>query len=291
MSRPVVLFALADSPLAARVAARLAERDVPVCVLDLDAPLSGEPVTVRDAAVTWQGCDLGDAAALWCEQPVFPWPQMIPPPCDLPDAANFERWRHYQREARALAVAALAAAAETVPLLGSLAAAHLAVMPTVALDRLAAAGLDVQPWRVTAAPPGSGELVRDATGRDRWHRPAAVAPSGRPRRYLAPVAGPVTEVLVIGGAVAAARRWPNAAAWNAGDAGAPAAAGDLAEPACRGARALDLEILQVALAGGMPAAAILEADAAPDLAAWDALAAGAVAAALAERLAALAARP
>lgn len=286
MSRPVVLLGLPDSPLAARIAALLAARDVPALCLGLDAPLDGEPVTVRDAAITWQGVDLADAAALWCEAPVFPWPQMVPPPCPLPDAENFERWRHYQREARALAVGALAAACDVAPALNAPAAAHLALMPTVALDRLAAAGLPVAPWRVAADDARDDEVTVGATGADRWHRPAA-APTDGPRLHIA-ARGAVSALLLVDGAGVAAQGWADAAAWAGGAPGARLALDGVAAPlrtrAEEAAAALHVDIVQVAFTTD----AILRADTAPDLLAWDNLTDHAVAAALARRLAALA---
>ena len=73
---------------------------------------------------------------------------------------------------------------------------------------------------------------------------------------------------------------------------APTAATETAAPLVelgrRCAAALELEILQVACAESVTGPTVLRADAAPDLAAWDAPAAGAVAEALSRRLAALA---
>jgi hypothetical protein len=293
MNRPVVLLARAESLLAASVAELLTANNFPTLILDIDAPVNGEPVTVRDDHVRWQGHDLGAAAALWIEDPIFPWPQMIPSPCPLPDVANFERWRHYQREARALAVAALAAAGATAPVLNPVGSAHLAVSLTAALDHLAAAAVPVHPWRVTGGAIAPDELAVDAVGSDRWHRPAAV-PAGSARLCFAPVPGTVTELLLIGGDVAATRRWAQAADWawcpaRTEPTVATEAAAPLAELGRRCAAALELEILQVACVENATGPAVLRADAAPDLAAWDAQAAGAVAAALARRLAALAA--
>lgn len=286
MSRPVVLLGRPESPLAARIAARLAAADIPALCLDLDAPLNGEPVTVRDDHITWQGCDLAAAAALWCEAPVFPWPQMVPPPCPLPDAENFERWRHYQREARALAVGALAAACDVVPAINAPSAAHLAITPTVALDRLAAAGLPVAPWRVAGDDARSDEITIDATGADHWHRPAG-APADGPRLHIT-ASGAVTALLVIAGEIVAAQHWDAAAAWAAGAPGACVDAAQLAAPlrarAEQAAAALAADIVQLAC----DTDAILRADAAPDLLNWDDLTDHTVAAALARRLAALA---
>lgn len=293
MNRPVVLLARSESLVAERVAGILAAGGFSTLILDIDAPINGDPVTVRDERVHWQGHDLAAAAAIWLEEPVFPWPQMIPPPCPLPDVANFERWRHYQREARSLAVAAVSVAGATVPVLNPVGSFHLAVSPSVALDRLAAAGVPVHPWRVTGGAPDPDELSVDAVGRDRWHRPIGV-PAESPRLCFAPTPGAVMELLLIGGETAAARRWTQAADWT--QAAAPARPVDPAEIVApmaglgrRCAAVLELEILQVAcLEGGMEPAVLL-ADAAPDLAAWDVPAAGVVAAALARRLAALAA--
>jgi len=291
MPAPVVLLGIADSPVSERLAGLLEDADVRVKVLDLDAPLAGEPVTVRGPQVIWQGTALHEAAVLWLERPVFPWPQMLPAPCPLPDAENFNRWRTYQREARALAVAALATAAEQVTVVNPPASVHLAVAPTVALDRLARAGLPVAPWSVGPAP-GPDETpsaVLDATGRDRWH-PAGPLPPDAPRLALAPGPGAVTELLVVGGEIAGARQWPDTRGWAAADPSAepdpiPAPPADLAR---RATIALDLEVLQIACRTDGEESAVLLADAAPDLAAWDSHLAGAPAAILARRLAALA---
>lgn len=286
MSRPVVLLGRPDSPLAARIAAQLAAADMPALCLDLDAPLNGEPVTVRDDHVTWQGCDLGAAAALWCEAPVFPWPQMVPPPCPLPDAENFERWRHYQREARALAVGALAAACDVAPAINAPSAAHVAITPTVALDRLAAAGLPVAPWRVGGDDARTDEVSVDATGADHWHRPGP-APAAPPRLHLT-ATGPVTALLVIAGEVVAAQGWDDAASWAAGAPGTRVDTVQLAAPlrarAEQAAAALAADIVQLSCDND----AILRADTAPDLLHWDNLTDHTVAAALARRLATLA---
>lgn len=293
MNRPVVLLARSESLLAARVAELLTATNVPTLILDIDAPINGEPVTVRDDHVRWQGHDLGAAAALWLEDPLFPWPQMIPSPCELPDVANFERWRHYQREARALAVAALAVAGATVPVLNPVGSAHLAVSLTAALDHLAAAGVPVHPWRVTGGATALDELVVDAVGSDRWHRPASV-PAGSRCLCFAPVPGAVTELLLIGGDVVATRCWPHAADWTQPPAHiAPVVATDAAAPLAELGRrcvaVLELEILQVACVESATGPAVLRAAAAPDLAAWEAQAAGCVTAALARRLTVLAA--
>lgn len=286
MNRPVLLFGRPDSSLAPGIAARLQASGLAAHVLAIDAPLDGEPVTVRDDAVTWQGHDLRAAAALWCEDPVFPWPQPLPPPCELPDAANFARWRRYQREARSLAVSALAIACETVPALNPPIAAHLALAPTVLLDALAAAGVPVHPWRVAAGDPEPGEAAGDATGTDRWHRPGP-APAGAPRLLHAPLGGAVEAVLLVDGAAVVAGAWPSLAAWAAGGPAAPAdAAGATLETARAAARALALPLALVACGDGR----VLRVDAAPDLAEWDAMTAdGAVAAAIARKLAAMAA--
>ncbi len=310
MDRPVVLLARPESLLAEHVAGILTAGGLSTLILDIDAPINGEPVTVRDDHVCWQGHDLAAAAAIWLEEPVFPWPQMVPPPCPLPDVANFQRWRHYQREARSLAVAAMSVAGASVPVLNPVGTFHLAVAPTVALDRLAAAGLPVHQWRVTCSTPSPGELTIDAVGHDRWHRPTAV-PAGSPRLCFAPAAGAVMELLLIGGDVAAARHWTQAADWTRSNERPQAAtlarfvestevSAPLVALGRRCAAVLELEILQVAcLEGGQEPAvlpAVLLADAAPDLAAWDVPAAGhkaaaqdVVAIAIARRLAALAA--
>jgi hypothetical protein len=115
------------------------------------------------------------------------------------------------------------------------------------------------------------------------------------------------ELLLIGGDVAAARRWTQAADWARSNERRQAATlarfvestEMSAPPAALGRRCaavLELEILQVACLEGGQEPAVLLADAAPDLAAWDVPAAGhhaaaqdVVAIAIARRLAALAA--
>ncbi len=306
MTRPIVLFAHEGSELAAALAARLAAVQRPHRLLALDAPLGGEAVTVRGARVVWQGCELDAAGALWLAQPLFPWPQPLLPPCELPDLQNVQRWIVYQREARALAVAALQVAAETVPALNPIGAAHLAVAPAVALDLLAARGLPVQPWRIAsfdapgaAAAAAVDPVAVDAAGRDRWHQPAAL-PAAAPRLSFDGYAGAVVEVLVVGGEAIGARSWTHAAAWAAvrngereqaadPDAGTACDPAPWAQLGCAATAALALEMAAVSVAAEPRAsAAIMLVDAAPDLDAWERLLDGAVSAALARRLGAVA---
>lgn len=289
MTPPVVLLGLPDSPLGPRLADLLTAQGWTTQLLDLDATLNGEPVTVRGDTVVWQGCPLHEAAAIWLEQPLFPWPQMLPAPCPLPDVENFERWRTYQREARALAASALAVAGDHVPVINPLVSAHLAVTPTAVFDLLAAADLPVHPWRI-GAPPGPSDLVLDATGHERWH-PAAPLPDDAPRLVIDSVDGPVTDMLIVDDAVVGARAWADGLTWAAASQ-APVGAdagGDLMDLGRRVITVLGLEVTQVTCAGTMEGPVVLRANAAPRLAAWDDLLNGAVATALARRLADLAA--
>jgi len=291
MPAPVALLGIENSPLPERLAGLLAQEGVPTRLLNLDAPLAGEPVTVRGAEVVWQECALHTAAVLWLERPVFPWPQMLPAPCPLPDVENFNRWRAYQREAQALAVAALAAAAEQVPVVNPPSSAHLAVAPTVALDRLTAAGLPLVPWRV--GPARDSDVVSvgilDATGHDRWH-PAGALPPDAPRLSFDDDDGTVTELLVVGGKIVGTRQWPDTANWAASDptTTATVAPAPLTGLALRAATALALEVVQIACRNDSAQAAVLLAEAAPDLTTWDTHLDGAASTALARRLVVLA---
>lgn len=291
MTSAVALLGIADSPLVDSLAGRLEKMGAAVWVLDLDAPLQGEPVTVRGDEVSWQGRPLQTAAVVWLEQPVFPWPQMLPPPCPLPDVENFNRWRTYQREAQALAVSALATVAEQVRFVNPPSSAHLAVAPVVILDRLTVAGLPVASWRVDSAldQDQGSPVVCDATGRDRWH-PAGVLPTSAPRITWPDLGGEVVELLVIGGGIAGSRRWPDAAAWSRSepdpaDNAAPDLVTDLAR---RAATTLTLEMVQVTCHHDGSAAEVMLVDAAPDITTWDAQLDGAPVSALAHRLAVLA---
>ncbi|MCK9995480.1 MAG: hypothetical protein KAH56_04275 [Candidatus Krumholzibacteria bacterium] len=274
--------------MAAGVSRRLNEQGLSVTNLDLDATLEGEPVTVNEAGAIWQGCALHEAPAIWLEMPVFPWPQALPPPFPIPDTENFRRWHTYQRESRALASSALALAADHVPIMNHPASSHLAVAPTVALDLLGSAGLPIQPWSL-GSPPETGELILDATGRDRWH-PAEALPDTAPRLGFAAVDGPVYEMLVIGDKIAGTFLWNDGPAWVAPQStptviNAPA---DLELLGKRAAEILNLEMIQVACAYGEGGPLLLGADAAPRLGVWNELLAGGLGAVLAQRLAILA---
>lgn len=282
MERPIILLQLPGSPLAGRIARRLGEAGVATRLGCLDAPLSGAAVTVRAGGVSWEGAELLEAGAVWVEAPLFPWPQSLPPPDPPPAGLTPQDWAVRQREARALAGAALFCAAEARPVVNHPLSAHLAASPAIALDRLARAGLPVHPWRLGAAAPGTAPAL-DAAGRDRWHAPSR-PPAGATALMPAPFAGPVESLLVVGGRLAARSVFADAAAWARGEAH-PALAAAAADPAARdlaagAASALALDLAAVSLHAG----AVLLCEAAPDLAAWDEAAAGAVAAAIAELL-------
>jgi len=291
MTGIIALFAAPASGLSSRLADLLAGRDAPARILHLDAPLRGEPVTVRGDRVTWQGFPLDEAAVLWIERPVFPWPQMLPPPFPLPDVENFHRWRGYQREARALAASALAVAAERATAVNPPASAHLAVAPVTALDALAAGGFPVAPWRVGPArePAELHCCSLDPVGRDLWH-PAGRRPPDAMRLVFPDLAGPVIEMLVVGPDVVGHRRWIDAAAWPEGgpDTVGPAALAGPAGLAVRAASALALETARVVCTDADPGARLLLVDAAPDWEEWDVRLGGAPASFLARRLASLA---
>ncbi|MEN8007976.1 MAG: hypothetical protein ABFS42_13235 [Candidatus Krumholzibacteriota bacterium] len=287
----VALLGVSDSPVSDRLRGLLAGMDIPARMLDLDAPLQGEPVTVRGDEVIWQGFALHTAAVVWIEKPVFPWPQMLPPPFPLPDVENFNRWRNYQREAQALAVSALATASESATVVNPPWSAHLAVAPITVLDKLADGGIPVAPWRVGSVSTDNQEPVVaiDATGHDRRH-PAGALPPDAPRLVFPSLGGEVMDVLLIGREIAGCRRWSDPAAWTSSepaqlDTSAPDQAADLASCV---ASTLALEIVQVSCVGGGEGPAVMTVDAAPDFNTWDTQLDGAPGSILAHRLAALA---
>lgn len=285
MTRTVALLACAESGLAAEVARGLDARGVAAAILDLEAPLDGKPVTIRGRGCVWQGCDLAGQDAVWLERPLFPWPQALLPrrPVESPD--DFGRWLRFQREARALAVSAIAVAAGSTRVANPPAAAHLAVSPALALDDVAAAGLPVQAWHIGPADDPAGI---DAVGTDLWHRPGTL-PAGASRLAWDGYDAPGRDVLMVFGEPAGALDWPDAAAWRAGRrepatatvADPPGAAVDLAR---RAVAALGLDIAAVSVTGDDPVR-ILVIDAAPDLAAWNGRLTGRVGAALVRGLA------
>lgn len=286
MPGAIVVLGTPGSPFGERLC-RFVEGE---CFLfDLDAPLRGEPVTVRPDAVRWQGADLSRAGAVFVESSTFLWPQPEPVPGGV-DAEALREAANADRDARSLLVSALRVVAGARPVVNDPATAHLAASPAVALAEVARAGAPVARWSLGPAPgAGSDAIVLDAAGPDLWHR-AARPPEGEPALVVEGVAGEVTSVLVVGGEPAGARSWADARAWSAGEAGARGdPAPSLAAVARAAASALSLEVAEVALSRGGPA--VLAVHPSPDLAGWDDDLGGRVAPVVAARLTTLAAAP
>jgi hypothetical protein len=312
-SSPIVLLGVEDSPVRQSIASHLHEIDIPCHVLSLDAPLQRKSVTLSSEALVWEGVDLLRAGAIWLEWPVFPWPQPLLPPDAYRDKQRYVQWSNFQREARALLVSAMAVAAEARPVVNRPAAAHLAVSPSLALDRLAQEGIVVHPWRLDKADCRSSDepVIRlDASGQDRWHSPRIPA-DDEPALILEPFSDDVLSVIVIGGRPAGALRYPDCERWSrqiqtgsvqtavtpdraAGSNGLPTqVAGVDGEPeaenlAVRAAVALSLDFAAISFRMSASQPAVLLCEAGPDLAAWDRALNGRVAAALAEHLISLA---
>lgn len=271
MTRGIVLLELTGSPFGPALGAALARRGALVRRVALDAPLAGRPVTIAPGRIAWDGADLLAARALFVETPLFPWPQAPLAAREFPSLSPAA-----EREARALALSALLAAAARVRCVNPPAARHLAAAPALALDLLGAAGVPVAPWRIAPAPADEdapdGWIVGDVAGRVRWHEPGRPAP-GEPA-LLARPDGPLAELLVCGAGVVAARREGEPIEPSA----VPAAVGALA---CRAARELELPVAEVVVACAPDGPCVLRLEAGPDLAAWDAASGGRVAEVLA----------
>lgn len=320
MEKPIVLIGMAGSPLAGEVAACLDSTAAAYYTLSLDAPLEGRPVTVAPGAVVWEGVDLLQGGAIFVEKPVFPWPQMQLPTEPFHLEFTHEQWVVFQREASSLVVSALLAAAEVRPVINPPAAAHLAVAPSIALDRLARDGIRIHPWSLEPAPSrdrsGAG-FVLDACGRDRWHSPRR-PPAGEPALVLEPFPGEVVTFIVVGRMPVGALRYDSGGAWaeamgmdNAGEqrrrdgsaAGKereecgtatgedrpeplddPHSIPEAADLAIRAAAVLGLDFAAVSIRTGVSPHSILLCEAGPDLASWNRFLDGRLAAALADHL-------
>lgn len=283
-----VLLRTPGSPLGDSLGRHLEEHGLHAALLDLDAPLRGEPVTVHPDRVLWQGTDLSAAAAILVERPVFPWPQ---PRCIeglIHDGVPDQDRAGAMREAWSLVASAIPAAACRGRVINPPAAAHLAASPAIALAGLGEAGLPVHPWRLAPAPDEpAGRLLLDAAGRDLAHEPGRPGP-----RDLAveadPVRGDVLFVLTAGGVPLGGLRFADAAAWLERSPEAalpperiPAAAAELS---ARAIAALGLAFGGVSVIPAEGAFRLLWLDAGPDLADWDARLEGRVARGLADFL-------
>lgn len=281
------------SPLGESLARRLGERGGQTRLLDLDAPLRGEPVTVRPGSVIWQEVDLIAAAAVLVERPVFPWPQPQRISELIRDGAPDPERVGAEREARSLIGSALPAAAESGRLVNPPSAAHFAASPAMALDALEDGGLAVHAWRLAPAPEETGgRLFLDAAGRDLWHEPGTPSP-GDMAIEPDPVPGELLSVLIAGENPLGGLRYADGEAWVAGKPVAPLAPdeipGNAAERACEAVKSLGLGFAAVTLIGEADRPSLLWFDAGPDLAAWDRALEGRVSTGLADYLIAVAA--
>ncbi|HUV35318.1 MAG TPA: hypothetical protein VMX58_00075 [Patescibacteria group bacterium] len=299
MEKPIVLIGIPGSSLADEVAASLERTAFPYYTRSLDAPLAGGPVTFAPGSVIWEGVDLLDAGAIFVERPVFPWPQARPPAERSHTDFTNEQWIVFQREASSLIVSAILAAADVRPVVNPpAAAAHLAISPSIALDRLAIEGIPVHPWSLEPAPPrdrsGAG-FVLDACGRDRWHTPERPR-TGEPSLVLEAFAGEVVTFIVVGGMSVGALRYDSGGLWAKWHE-AEGIGGEVPEPvpeaadlASRAAAALKLDYAAVSICTGTSPLSVLLCEAGPDLAAWNGILGGRLAHALADHLASVASK-
>lgn len=281
------------SALGVSLARRLEELGAGSALLDLDAPLRGEPVTVGAGSVAWQGVDLAEAAALLVEQPVFPWPQPQRLTELIRDGEPDRELVVAEREARSLIASAIRAAADSTRVVNPLQAVHLASSPAIALDELEAAGLGVRPWRLGPAPDETeGRLLLDAAGRDLWHEPGSPAP-GDMAIVLDPIPGALLSVLVAGDEAIGGLRYRDASSWVAGSPVAPLTPDEIPAAAAASARAavesLRIDFAAVTLVIEEARPGLVWLDAGPDLAAWDRALDGRVAVGLADYLVSVAA--
>lgn len=246
----ILLFENRGSDLGERLARRLGER---ARRLALDAAQRGEAIVVGDWGVRWQGCDLEGAALAWLETPAFAWPQ--------PRLEGEAGRGGASREARALALSALHALAARTPCVNPLGAGALAAAPLVALDRLAARGVEVAPWEL--APRAEDDAAapwRDPLGRVAGHEPRPPAP-GRPA-WRSLTRGERWTCLVAGDALAGATR--------AGELRtAREVPADLAAQAVAAARALELVQAEVEVVATDAGPRVAWLGAGPDLGDWD----------------------
>jgi hypothetical protein len=253
-----------------------------VRVLELDAALAGHAVTVTPKSALWQGAELTRMHAVVVERPWFAWPQATL--AAAPSASTARRAS--EREARALSLSALHVAAQHARVMQPLGAAALATAPLTALDLCAAAGLDVRPWRMTAARPASPAAAwLDLVGADAWTAPRTPA-VGEPAWSPEPFDGAVLSLLVVGDELVGARRYADAQAWQdaRSDGLATQARENTRETAQLARRALGVDWLQVELLESAERAQVLAAYVGPDLAAWDRDLRGAVASAFSKLL-------
>ncbi len=269
----VILFLRSRGSRFAESLARIAGSGLET--LDLDAVQDGAALSVEEERVLWQGRDLGAARAVIVEELEFAWPQPLTRggrAC-ASGAATLAR----DREERSLALSALCAAAERVPMIDPPALAHLAVAPLYALAVLAEQGLPVQPWRLEPARPDAGDdgrLWLDPVGRERWYAPQPPLPGEPAWTPELPSAGggAVLSVLVAGARAVGGLRFADGAAWARGSDATAVSSTELeagsAATALSAARALAAHAATVDLV--LATGAVLYARPGPDWSRWEA---------------------
>lgn len=216
-------------------------------VLELEAPQASAPVSVIDQRVLWQGVELTCARAVLVEELAFAWPQRL---SSAGNGAQDDRPR------RSLALSALAATAESVPMVDPPELGHLAALPLFALAVLQEHGVPVQPHRLAPARPPEDarasppRIWLDVAGPVRGYVPHAPA-AGEPAWSPEPFAGPVLSVLVVGAHAVGALVSADAPAWEAGRSDGAIPAAELEPALCTlaesAARALGCHAAEVAL--------------------------------------------
>lgn len=236
------------------------------CVrLDLESALRGGRTSVDGPRVEWDGFNLHQADAVLVEPSVFAWPQ--------PGAGRAGLSPRGEREARALLLSALWAAAETVPVIPHPRLALLSVTPVLALERCARTGIPVHPWTIGSRPSHKdGRVWLDAVGRDLRYEPWEPEP-GEPGFSPEPFAGPIWTLLAFDGAVLGARLHSDVDAWRVGAVAEVLPADRVPEPIVRlgnqTLELLELPWLELALRPGPEAPTLVHVHPGADLGAWD----------------------
>ncbi len=301
MEKEIILVGIPGSGLAREIAAHLSGTLFTPRILSVDAPFEGRAVTFAPGTIVWEGVELLEASAIFAECSVFNWPQALLPFENDSSGLAYKEWAIFQREARSLVVSSLWAAGRERPMINPPSAAHLALSPSIALDYLKQAGIQVHPWSVESAPPDEGAgagLVLDVCGRERWHSPRR-PPAGDPALVLEPHDNEVVTFMVAGGSVLGALRYARGESWakrQTGSIGAdePGLTIDLApfseaaDLAKRSTEALGLVFAAVSVRAGAHPPSVMLVEASPDLESWNAKLAGRVARSLADCLVAAA---
>jgi hypothetical protein len=236
----------------------------------IDAPLEGKPVSIGPDGVLWEGIDLTSCDLVFVQQQ-FPWPQ--PQQVDrYDDAESWQTKGAAEREARALAIAAVSIAARYCRVVNRPDSMHQTAAPAISLDRLARSGFVVHQWSLEPAPQPDqlgARFVIDACGRDRWHVPERPAP-GQPAIVFEPVTNEIVTLLMAGGGCIAAVHHRDGSEWTSSP-GKRVALNDLdaahVSLALDAARCLELDLAGISLVTSNPST-IVFVEPSPDLDQW-----------------------